>query len=91
MPTYDPNEAQELVIRLQKRAAAVMIYFPVQGAALGAGTMFFLSRGNNVLVTAGALLGGILGFNLARMRSLALKVQAQSLLCQVKIEENTRK
>jgi len=39
----------------------------------------------------GALLFGLLGFLAGRERAFVLKLAAQTSLCQVKIEENTRK
>ena len=39
----------------------------------------------------GALLFGLIGFMAGRERAFTLRVQAQKALCQVKIEENTRK
>jgi len=38
----------------------------------------------------GAILFGLLGFWLGRERAFQLKLQAQTALCQAKIEENTR-
>jgi len=39
----------------------------------------------------GALLFGLIGFMAGRERAFTLKLQAQTALCQAKIEENTRK
>lgn len=91
MPTYHPTEAQELVQTLQKQAAAALIYGPAYGAVLAMLAAGWLGQGDVTLVLFAAIPGGLLGYRLGYMRSLSLKVQAQSILCQIQIEENTRK
>ena len=38
-----------------------------------------------------AIIGGLMGYSNARQKAFLLRVQAQTLLCNAKIEENTRK
>jgi len=38
-----------------------------------------------------AIVGGLMGYSNARQKAFLLRVQAQTLLCSAKIEENTRK
>jgi hypothetical protein len=93
MATYNPAEIQAIADKLEAQADAAMIHYPTYGAALAGLTAaaWSLQRGIVSLPIGIAILGGIVGFRLARIHSLALRAQAQSLLCQLKIEENTRK
>jgi hypothetical protein len=95
MAQYDPAVMQKLVDKLQARAMAALIYYPVMGAALGGLGMFYAYRLNAAeaggLIWGGVIMGGLIGLSIGQHRSLALKAQAQALLCQMKIEENTRK
>lgn len=95
MTKYDPEEMQQLVDKLNARAVAVLIYYPASGAALVGGGMFYAYRQNPTtavgLIVGGGIMGGLIGLAIAQHLSSALKVQAQTLLSQMKIEENTRK
>jgi uncharacterized membrane protein AbrB (regulator of aidB expression) len=93
MPAYNPTEAKELVETLQKQAAAAVIQYTWYGAGLAilAVGWWRFTQGEITLAFFAAIPGGLIGYRLGYMRSLALKVQAQSLLCQIQIEENTRK
>ena len=92
MAKYDPAEMQRLAEKLQAKAVSVMIIYPFNGAVFGAAATYFATSAKvSLLMVVGALAGIAIGFELGRQRALALKSQAQSLLCQLKIEENTRK
>jgi hypothetical protein len=90
---YDPTEAQEIVDQLQKRAAAAPITYTWYGVAIGGlgAALWFISMRWIVFSVSGAVLGGIIGFRLGQSHALTLRTRAQSLLCQMKVEENTRK
>jgi len=91
MTTYNPNEAKELVETLQKRAVAARIYGPSYGALFAMFAVVWLEMADFPIAFFVAIPGGMIGYQLGCLRSFALKVQIQSLLCQMKIEENTRK
>lgn len=95
MTTYDPAVMQRLADKLNARAVAVLIYYPTTGAALGGLGMFHAYRlnpaGAGGLILGGVIMGSLIGAHIGRHQSSALKVQAQTLLSQMKIEENTRK
>lgn len=95
MTNYDPEVMQRLVERLKARAVAVLIYYPATGAALGGLGMFYAYQKNPAgaggLILGGVIMGGLIGLHIGQHQSTALKVQAQTLLSQLQIEENTRK
>lgn len=95
MTNYDPSELPRLVDKLQARAVAVLIYYPATAAALGGLGMFYAYQKNPAgaagLILGGVIIGGLIGLAIGRHQSTALKVQAQTLLSQMRIEENTRK
>lgn len=86
---------QKLVDKLHARAVAALIYYPTTGAGLGGLGMFYAYRQNPAeavgLILGGVIIGGLIGAHIGRHCSLALKVQAQTLLSQMRFEENTRK
>lgn len=91
--TYDPTEVQTLADKLEARADQAVFSYPVTIGALAglAASWWWLPRGQYLHPIGAAILGAIVGFRLGQMRALSLRAQAQSLLCQLKIEENTRK
>lgn len=95
MTKYDPAVMQRLVDKLNARAVAVLIYYPAIGAGLGGLGMFYAYQKNPAgavgLIVGGVIMGGLIGLHIGRHQSSALKVQAQTLLSQMQIEENTRK
>jgi hypothetical protein len=86
---------QQLVDKLNARAVAVLIYYPAIGAGLGGLGMFYAYHKNLAgaggLIWGGVIIGGLIGAHIGRHCSLTLKAQAQTLLSQMQIEENTRK
>ncbi|HPN56905.1 MAG TPA: hypothetical protein PLD92_08660 [Candidatus Omnitrophota bacterium] len=44
-----------------------------------------------LIVAIGAMIGGVMGYGSGQNRAFELKMQAQQALCQVHIEQNTRK
>lgn len=66
------------------------------GAILGgvAGVFYInaaLAEPSNMPAIIGALLFGLFGYSSAQARAFELRLQAQSALCQVQIEKNTRR
>ena len=96
--SYDPEIIHEFAKRLYKQAASILIVYTVLGAVMGAaiGAIIVnatsLHRDMNPMigVLIGAAFFGLFGFSIGRERAFKLKLQAQTALCQVKIEENTR-
>ena len=92
MANYDPTEFQKLADRLQKQAVLTVYFHTVAGAAIGALLGCMVSMDEEFAYWwAGVVPGALLGIRLGLNRSLQFKLQAQTALCQMKIEENTRK
>jgi hypothetical protein len=90
---YDPDVIQAFANALYRQAAAI-----IAGATLlcllggfAAGAFFGSGSTKGAWVFAGALFGGLIGFFAGRAKAFALKLLAQTALCQMHIEKNTRK
>ena len=98
--TYEPNIIVQFAERLYKQANAIIFRTTTLALLLGAslgGFFGFMAGGAHdgpTLGLIGACLVGILasafGFLIGRERAFALKLQAQTSLCQLQIEINTR-
>ncbi len=88
MVEYDPNVIRGFADVLYKRAANIVMtnaaIFGVVGAVVG----YTLKGGLTAVVGLG--IGGGIGYYLGLQKTFQLKLQAQTALCQTKIEENTR-
>lgn len=96
MTQFDPTQAREMAARLHLRAGLSTLVSTILGVAIGMVASPFLLQslpGNlsvnlpNWLCT---VVFGLLGFIQGMERGFQLRLQAQTLLCQVQIEENTR-
>lgn len=89
MIDYDPDVIRGFADALYQRAANIVIInaaiFGVVGGAVGYG----LNGG--VTAVVGLAIGAGIGYYLGLQKTFLLKLQAQTALCQVKIEENTRR
>lgn len=91
---YDPSVIRKFAARLYARARSVMITYTFVGGVIGAmpavwfTSTYFGSWEAGLLV--GAVLGGAMGYALGVEKAFRLKLQAQTALCQVQIEANTR-
>lgn len=83
---YDEKVIVEFANRLYLRAAFIVVLYLVLGAVLGAAIAAGFSLPSLVVGGIGALLGGLFG----NERAFALRLMAQTALCQVQIERNTR-
>ncbi len=95
---YDPNVIRQFADRLYRQAATITVIYTLIG--LLAGAVIYAALGSAlrgradvgyvllVLIMAGT---GIVGFIIGRNRAFLLKLQAQTALCQVAIEENVRR
>lgn len=91
---YNPDLLHKLAGQLYRQALSVEVTQTLLGFLLGAGVAFSVLASmmrdvGLVEVMVGGLVGALLGLSLARPKAFALRVQAQSLLCQVQIEKNT--
>ena len=93
---YDENVILDFADDLYRRAASLVVGHTIIGALAGAVTALLggLSVASSNLIGIGAvmfaLLGALLGLSLGRSRAFALRLAAQTALCQVRIERNTR-
>ncbi len=97
MLEYDPKVIHEHCQALYKQANRIILTWTIFGFVLGAVTgsvmATIVSRGSTTgpIAFVCALIGAVMGFSLGRQKAFMLKLQAQTALCQVRIEENTRK
>lgn len=92
-PTYDSAIIKEFASRLYSQANSIIVTYTVVGAILGvaAGLGAGATMGDaNIVAFSGAIVLGGIGFAIGRGAAFKLKLAAQSALCQVAIEENTR-
>lgn len=86
---YDPSVIRGFADELYRRANTIVIVnaaiFGLVGALVGG-----VVKGVGVAIIAALVAGGI-GYYLGLQKAFLLKLQAQTALCQVKIEENTGK
>lgn len=102
MVKYEPQVIRQFASKLYRSASLLVILYSVLGFVVGpvagaglwstAGVFFRLQFGMSqdgfVLLSLG--LFTLLGFSMGQSRAFTLRLQAQQLLCQVQIEENTR-
>ncbi|MFN8487767.1 MAG: zinc ribbon domain-containing protein [Caldilineaceae bacterium] len=88
MARYDASIITEFAQRLYDQANLVLLLFTIGGIVIGGGGGALLSPG---IALIGALILGLIGYFIGQTRAFQLKLQAQMALCQVAIEENTRK
>ncbi len=103
---YDPEIIQKFADRLYARANSIIATWTTLGALVGGVGGYALAAwwvssqtaypgGGGTMhlpgLLAGAILGGVVGFMIGQEKAFLLKLQAQTALCQKKIEENTRR
>ena len=96
---YDPTIIQTFAAKLYSRANSIVATYTLFGLLIGLGIGFVIGRfvsssmveavGATELII-GAIPGAIGGYFIGMERSFALRLQAQTALCQVAIEQNTR-
>lgn len=90
MTQYDPTIIYKFADRLYNTAQQIIVTYTVIGVLLGGIIGFAVGRGFGITALLGAIILGALGYFLGHQRAFQLKLQAQTALCQAKIEENTR-
>lgn len=93
--TYDPSIIQEFADRLYRRAGSIVFTWTLGLGLIGAvigGAVGSALRSEGLLLWAGvgAFVLGIIGYQMGSERAFALRLQAQTALCQAQIEANTR-
>ena len=88
MPSYDPAVIERFASDLYRRADNIVILSTVSIAAVGA-ALGALANGRNGAFL-GAAIGAVVGLYFGQQRAFSLRLQAQTALCQVQIERNTR-
>ena len=88
MQKYDSSVIESFAQALYDRAGTIVLVNTVGFALVAAAGGYFMFKGLGA--TLGLLLGGGLGFYLGQQKAFVLKLQAQTALCQVQIETNTR-
>ncbi len=91
---YDPVAIQKLAEWYCRRSVLVLVFFPILGAFVCGFAFYELGGyelGERRAAVIGAGVGAFLGYLFGSLRSKSLKLQAQTALCQQRIEENTRK
>lgn len=94
VPSFDPSLLRQLAERLNAQARTAVVVGIIAGAVTGglfgfaASLIFMLSHS---LLIPGAGVGAIVGIFAGRRKAQSLKLQAQMALCQIQIEENTRR
>ena len=93
---YDENVILDFADDLYRRSASLVVGHTILGALAGGAAAFlggFSLHSVNLMGVGAvffALLGGFLGLAIGRARAFALRLAAQTALCQVRIERNTR-
>lgn len=97
MVQYDPQIIQQFAERLYKRARGIVGTFVVLGAIIGAIIGKIVSGvlggvdGDWIIMLLAAVFLGVIGYSLGMQAAFRIKLEAQTALCQVRIEENTKK
>ena len=96
MVEYDPKFMTEQAAKLYDQAkSAIPAHFFI-GLLVG---LLVFSEFSNLLLKSldflipaiGVLVGGVMGLGSGYNKAAELKLRAQELLCQIKLEENTRR
>lgn len=92
MVQYDRDLIQKFAEKLYKKANGVIASYTIVGLLLGAVGGYFLgdSMGGGMTTTViVAVVVALIGFAIGQEKAFMLKLQAQTALCQMKIEQNT--
>ena len=88
---YDPNIIQVHASELYSHARSVVAGWTFIGFLAGGAATVSLADQAGILSLIALLLVTTIGFLIGKSRAAHLKLQAQLALCQVQIENNTRK
>ncbi|AOE50533.1 hypothetical protein [Kangiella sediminilitoris] len=85
---YDPTVIQEFADRLYVKANSIIRSYSILGVIL-LGFAGLATR-EPILGAVGAVIGGVIGYAMGKEKAFAHKLQAQTALCQVQIEKNSK-
>lgn len=88
MASYDPDVIEKFARVLYNRANGMIFSYAAVGLIVGGAGGF--STGIMPIMVCAAALGLVVGYWMGSARAFALKLQAQTALCQLQIEKNTR-
>jgi len=94
MAEYDPKIILKLADRLYGQANYILVIYPLFIGILlvvifrFAVNLFHSGKGDDLIIF---LIGALIGFLYGLEKAFKLKLEAQTALCQLKIEENSRK
>jgi hypothetical protein len=96
MVEYDPKVIEEFARRLYSQSkATTMRHFCIGlsfGVIIFGGISAALVHGYDALIISiGAFIGAVMGYGSGQGKAFEQRLQAQSALCQVRIESNTRR
>lgn len=91
MTDYDPKIIFDFADRLYQKANRIIALYALIGAALGFLGGHLISDKGNIPSFISLVIFGAIGYSLGKEKAFQLKLQAQTALCNARIEENTRK
>ena len=96
MTEYDSTIIEQAADNLYETARSMEVSWAMAGMFIGAALVallvsFYDSGAMLVGVGFGAILGAAIGYAQGRTRAMMLRLQAQTALCQMQIEQNTAK
>ncbi len=93
MVEYDPGIIKKFAGNLYTQANIILLTYTIAVGVLGAGIIYGIEIYTHMKIGVwlGMILGALIGYAIAVEKAFKLKLQAQTALCQLKIEENTRK
>jgi F0F1-type ATP synthase assembly protein I len=89
---YDPSIILKFADQLYRRANSIIIGYTLIGALIGGvgGAVQGYANSSDPWWLIGAAIFGVVGFAMGNQSAFSLKLQAQTAMCQVQIEQNTR-
>lgn len=90
---YDPVIIQKFADMLYAQARSIVATCTLIGLVAGGAVGYMLSNNPSIKTTyavIGAVILGLIGFAIGQSRAFSLRLKAQTALCQMKIEQNTR-
>lgn len=91
---YDEKIIEKHAKKLYQQANSTIIawslLFLLLGAGISVGLAAVLDSEPTIWVAVGAIIGGLFGYSAGSARAFSLKLTAQTALCQMQIERNTR-
>lgn len=85
MANYDRTVIVEFADRLYNKAGTIVFTYTLIGILAG-GSLYLFSKTTGIVL---AVVFGFIGFLIGNEKAFWYKLQAQTALCQAKIEENT--